>query len=158
ENKTVYDFANRFKYTASFSDIDPTIQYYLFKSNLRDDIKSNLDEENFKSNLNEIKTIGPPPNLRPRTFEKKSLNFEQKEKFKKDGICFYYREKGHIVRDCREDLSSKPIDKLLMINKTSPTLNTQQIDPSHLILNIQLNNLRTYAVLDTRGRYCYMSK
>ncbi|KXN64715.1 hypothetical protein CONCODRAFT_14066 [Conidiobolus coronatus NRRL 28638] len=57
-----------------------------------------------------------------------------------------------------EDLSSKPADNLLMINKTSPTLNTQQIDPSHLILNNQLNNLGTYTVLDTGGRYYYMSK
>ncbi|KXN64890.1 hypothetical protein CONCODRAFT_13740 [Conidiobolus coronatus NRRL 28638] len=40
-----------------------------------------------------------------------------------------------------EDLSSKTTDKLLIINKTSPTLNTLQIDPSHLILNIQLNYL-----------------
>ncbi|KXN64674.1 hypothetical protein CONCODRAFT_14132 [Conidiobolus coronatus NRRL 28638] len=50
--------------------------------------------------LSNINTIGPPPNLRPRTVEKKALTFEEKDKFKKDGICFYCREKGHIVRDC----------------------------------------------------------
>ncbi|KXN64687.1 hypothetical protein CONCODRAFT_14116 [Conidiobolus coronatus NRRL 28638] len=43
------------------------------------------------------KTIGPPQNLRPRTVEKKDLATEEKEKFKKDGIYFYCRDKGHIV-------------------------------------------------------------
>jgi hypothetical protein len=54
-------------------------------------------------------------------------------------------------------LSSKPIDNLHVINKSSPTT-PNIIDPSHLILNIQLNNLGTFAILDTGGRYCYMSK
>ena len=54
-------------------------------------------------------------------------------------------------------MSSKPTDKLHIINKTSNTP-TPTLDPSHLILNIQLNNLGTYAILDTGGRYCYMSK
>lgn len=54
-------------------------------------------------------------------------------------------------------MSTNTTDKLHIINKTSPLPNSQ-LDPSHLILNIQLNNLGTYAILDTGGRYCYMSK
>ncbi|KXN64979.1 hypothetical protein CONCODRAFT_13602 [Conidiobolus coronatus NRRL 28638] len=74
-----------------------------------------------------------------KLLRKQALTFEEKEKFKKAGICFYCKGlSSNLLRG--EDLSSKLSDKLLMINKTSPTLNTQQIDPSHLILNIQLNN------------------
>jgi hypothetical protein len=54
-------------------------------------------------------------------------------------------------------LSSIPIEKLYVINKFSPTT-PNIIDPSHLILNIQLNNLGSFAILDTGNRYCYMSK
>jgi hypothetical protein len=69
-----------------------------------------LKEKNFNSNLNyilpivrkiesKIKKIIYSFNLRSRTFEIKALTTKDKEKFKKEGICFYYREKGYIVRD-----------------------------------------------------------
>jgi hypothetical protein len=76
-----------------------------FKSNLRDNIKSKLENETYNSNLNvilpatrkvksKVKKINPAPNLRIRTDEKKFLTAEDKEKIKKEGFCFYYREKG----------------------------------------------------------------
>jgi hypothetical protein len=52
-----YDFANRFLYIVSLTNIDPTIQYCLFKSNLRNNIKDKLNEESFNYNIKAILPI-----------------------------------------------------------------------------------------------------
>jgi hypothetical protein len=44
------------------------------------------------------------------------------------------------------------MDKLHIINKSSPTM-PNIIDPSILILNIQLKILRNFAILDIGRRY-----
>jgi hypothetical protein len=114
--ESVHDFANRFLYIASLINIDPTFQYCLFKSNLRNNIKDKLDEESFNSNIKAIlpitrkieskliKISPPTNNLRTRTFERKDLNAEDKDKFIKEGIYFYCREKGYIVKNCPKNL------------------------------------------------------
>jgi hypothetical protein len=78
-------------------------------SNLRNNIKDKLDEESFNSNIKAIlciarkiesklsKMFPPTHNLRTTTFEREALTAEDKDKFMKEGICFYCREKGYIV-------------------------------------------------------------
>jgi hypothetical protein len=110
-NESVFDFANRFRYTASFSNIDPMVQYCLFKTNLREDIKSKLNEENFQCNIDSITNASRKiehnlrkravlPTLRPRNKESKALTAQEKEELRKTGGCFYCRETGHILRNC----------------------------------------------------------
>jgi hypothetical protein len=77
------------------TNIDPIIQYCLFKSNLRNNIIDKLDKESFNSNIKAIlliarkikskliKNSSPTYNIRNRTFERKALTAEDKVKFMK---------------------------------------------------------------------------
>jgi hypothetical protein len=66
--ESIYDFANRFLYIATLTNIDPTIQYCLFKSNLRNNNKDKLDKESFNSNIKAILPIA-------RIIESKLIKF-----------------------------------------------------------------------------------
>jgi hypothetical protein len=115
DSESVISISNRFIYIVLLTNIDPTIQYCVFKSNLSN-IKDKLDEESFNSNIIAILTIVRKiksklikssyltHNLRTRTFERKALTAEDKDKFMKVGICFYCREKGYIIIDYNKNL------------------------------------------------------